>query len=1094
MKRLFSCFLMLAIGSLAAAVPLFAGNFSIIKVGEWGTGYYEDVFVRGNYAYCAAGSGGLDILDISQPSKPLRVGNVDTPGSANAVFAAGNYAYVADYEGGLRVIDVSVPAQPVPVGHGDTSGDARGVYADDAYAYAASAEGGMDIFDISDPARPVLVGNLSTSGYVEGVYVVGNYAYAADYYNGLDIIDISDRSAPSLVGNYDSRGHGRRVVVAGNYAYMASGYKGLEIIDVSSPAVPFIAGRFEKSGYTRDVHVVGNYAAVSVVHGQGTERYGGFYLVDISNPTVPNKIAGQDTLGGGYGVYINGSHAYFADYDYGFLVFDISTPTAPKIVGRSWNTAKWLNGLDVSGNHAYVGDVENGMHVVDVSDPAAPVQVGLYKTQYQVKDVKVKGKYAYLAHWDKGLKVVDVSDPAKPNGVGGAGVPGAAYALYISGDLAYVNADGLSIIDISKPYDPDLLGYDYAYAAHWLGLYVLGNYVYVADFFGQLRIFDASDPYKPDQVGAYKNISPTGVHVRGDYAFVADNDDGLLAVDVSDPVSPRLVGNSSISFTGEAIQVVDNYAYMADREKGLKVFDVSNPFCPVLVGSCEISSGYVHTVVVNGDYVYMTDHYSGRLYILQVTGKSEAPPRIELNRTQLYFAGDASGVSTGKQTVAINNGGGGTLKWTVSSNKNWLLTDPWGGTNGGELTINVITRVLSPGTYTGTVDILSPGAVNSPRTITVALTVYAPGQSTGPFGTFDTPLEGSPVSGGVPFTGWVLDDIGLQSVRLYREETGGLVYIGDAVFVEGARPDVQEAYPGYPMNYKAGWGYMMLTNLLPGGSGIFKIHAVATDVEGNQVTLGTRTITVDNANAVKPFGAIDTPGQGGKVSGDRYVNFGWALTPLPNSIPTDGSTINVWVDGVNLGHPVYNLYREDIAALFPDTGNSRGAVGYFYLDATAYENGVHTIQWTVTDDAGNTDGIGSRYFTVLNPGGSARNSPASVNGFTPALDSGAVGVIKGFNPGAPMEKVYPGENGVIKIQTRELERLVVHFPHNGQPIVNRSPLPIGSSIDPDRGIFRWQPGPGFSGSYRLVFSPGGPTGSQRTINLLINIKPRFPAS
>ena len=36
------------------------------------------------------------------------------------------------------------------------------------------------------------------------------------------------------------------------------------------------------------------------------------------------------------------------------------------------------------------------------------------------------------------------------------------------------------------------------------------------------------------------------------------------------------------------------------------------------------------------------------------------------------------------------------------------------------------------------------------------------------------------------------------------------------------------------------------------------------------------------------------------------------------------------------------------------------------MDTTVYENGVHTIQWTVTDSAGNTDGIGSRYFIIRN--------------------------------------------------------------------------------------------------------------------------------
>jgi len=240
-----------------------------------------------------------------------------------------------------------------------------------------------------------------------------------------------------------------------------------------------------------------------------------------------------------------------------------------------------------------------------------------------------------------------------------------------------------------------------------------------------------------------------------------------------------------------------------------------------------------------------------------------------------------------------------------------------------------------------------------------------------PFGSFGTPIDGSTVTSSVPVTGWALDDVGVESVKIYRGENGSLAYIADAVFVEGARPDVELMYPDYPNNSRAGWGYMMLTYFLPnGGNGTYTLHAVATDVEGNAVTLGTKTITCDNANAVRPFGAIDAPPQGGEASGSSYRVFGWALTPQPNTIPTDGSTLIVWVDGLPLGNPTYNQYREDIATLFPGYNNSNGAVWYFYLDTTAYENGVHTISLSATDNAGNSDGIGSRFFTIQNTGGS----------------------------------------------------------------------------------------------------------------------------
>ena len=125
-------------------------------------------------------------------------------------------------------------------------------------------------------------------------------------------------------------------------------------------------------------------------------------------------------------------------------------------------------------------------------------------------------------------------------------------------------------------------------------------------------------------------------------------------------------------------------------------------------------------------------------------------------------------------------------------------------------------------------------------------------------------------------------------------------------------------------------------------------------------------ITCTNATAVKLFGTIDTPGQGATVSGSAYVNFGWALTPQPGVIPVDGSTIMVYIDGVPVGQPVYNNYRSDIATLFPGLANSNGAVGYYVIDTTTLANGMHNIAWSVTDNLGRVEGIGSRYFTVLN--------------------------------------------------------------------------------------------------------------------------------
>jgi hypothetical protein len=378
-----------------------------------------------------------------------------------------------------------------------------------------------------------------------------------------------------------------------------------------------------------------------------------------------------------------------------------------------------------------------------------------------------------------------------------------------------------------------------------------------------------------------------------------------------------------------------------------------------------------------------------------------------------------------------------------------------------------------------------------------------------PFGQFATPVDGANVASSIAVTGWALDDSGVDHVKIYRVDGSTNVYIGDATFVEGARPDVAALYPQYPYNTRAGWGYMLLTNFLPnGGNGTFVIRAIATDVVGKQTVLGTKTIHCDNAHAVKPFGAIDTPTQGGTASGASYVNWGWALTPQPNYIPTDGSTLNVYVDGVPLGHPNYNVYRGDIATLFPGYANSNGASGYFYLDTTAYADGVHTIYWTARDSAGNTDGIGSRYFSINNPrkaGSTMQQAKASAGKHTtmgnisqimalPANFAEPVRVKKGFTADDQPMSLMPDAGGISRIEVCELGRIELHLtnPCAGYMIMSGklTQLPVGSTLDLKKGIFSWIPCPAFLGEFKLVFVEQGPDGTLKRKNVTITIVPQ----
>ena len=498
-------------------------------------------------------------------------------------------------------------------------------------------------------------------------------------------------------------------------------------------------------------------------------------------------------------------------------------------------------------------------------------------------------------------------------------------------------------------------------------------------------------------------------------------------------------------------------------------------------------------------------------------------PTIRLSRSALNFGALAGGVSTPAQSVIVSNAGGGTLLWAASSDKDWLSVSPTSGTGTTTIQISVDSAGLSAGKNSGIVAVSNSDYANDVQMIYVTLVIKPLWSNEAPTGAFDTPLDGtSGITGAIPVTGWAVDDIEVTKVEIKRNRhtldpeaavgLDNLVYIGDAIFVEGARPDVEQGYPDYPLNDRAGWGYMLLTYGLPAqGNGEYRLHAFAEDKEGNQFLLGSKTIYCDNAHGQKPFGTIDTPAQGGEVSGSTFVNFGWVLTPLPNMIPIDGSTINLFVDGVDLGHPTYNNYRPDIALQFPgylNTGapEAGGPVGYYYLDTTKYTNGVHTIHWVATDDGGRIDGIGSRYFNIINTGTAVPASVQSINldqadsyesvmnlpvSFEPR------NMKRGFNLKTEPEVVQLDNYGTIHIEIREVEGIEVDLgkgrSYRGYLVVGDELrlLPIGSTLDARTGKFSWMPGPGFVGTYDLVFIEEDNFGVTIRIPIQMTIKPKF---
>lgn len=102
------------------------------------------------------------------------------------------------------------------------------------------------------------------------------------------------------------------------------------------------------------------------------------------------------------------------------------------------------------------------------------------------------------------------------------------------------------------------------------------------------------------------------------------------------------------------------------------------------------------------------------------------PPSIGLSASSFTFSGQQGAANPGNQTLDITNTGGGVLTWTATDDAAWLTLTPSSGNGAATVTLSVNTGGLAAGTYTGTITVTAPGAVNTPRTATVTLTVTPP--------------------------------------------------------------------------------------------------------------------------------------------------------------------------------------------------------------------------------------------------------------------------------------------------------------------------------------------------------------------------------
>ena len=258
-----------------------------------------------------AGMGGIQILDIADPTRPRELAKYarELPAGVHNTFIAGELAYLVSNSSGLQILDISAPGAPFKIGewalppseenpfpalhdlsvHGDR-------------AYLAYLDSGLRILDISDPRNPVQIGvytypdafthSAEYAGY-------GDFVFITDEMPGgfMRVVDISDLAHPVEVGHYQSSSRIvatsrelsiHNILVRDDLIYVGNYQDGFRAVDVSDPKNPLEVGSYLLSeSYSADLWGLFNgawtsFPANGLVYVSDVEF--GLFILDFKRP------------------------------------------------------------------------------------------------------------------------------------------------------------------------------------------------------------------------------------------------------------------------------------------------------------------------------------------------------------------------------------------------------------------------------------------------------------------------------------------------------------------------------------------------------------------------------------------------------------------------------------------------------------------------------------------------------------------------------------------------------------------------------------------------------------------------------------------
>jgi hypothetical protein len=571
-----------------------------------------DMEVYGNYVYVPVGFEGMYIVDVSDKMDPEIVHLLPPTTSDDNWYAhevsihdAGGtlYAYIAAGTEGVETVNVTIPTSPVRTNGykmtSPTGAKAIDVDVEGGFLYVAYFNRGLEILDLSIPSAPAFEGTYQHATTTFNFYLVdadGDYVYAIHHYNiggvkhRMQVIDASDKANPVHLSysNFYVTSDIYGLEKSGIYAYFLYDDR-IARFDIAVPSMPISAGSVILGVYGNSLDSSG----ADVLASSGVTMY----LVDSPTPrSNPMSLTGA---WGGVAeikqVVVEGDRLFTPNGGRGLVVVDISDPADPQFMSYEGVESSYHTGpqaLDVHSDYAYLGS-SYGFLILDVSDPLNMQLKG--DRGGAMKDLECRGNYLHAGTYGN-FSIADVSDPDSPAWIGNIGANVWSSSIDLVGDLAYMAeaTSGVGIYDIS---DPSAISPEGRYnptppppltQLHFSEVEVSGDVLYATESYDhKIHFVDVSDPTSPvqiDTLAGFLQVRDMELAVnywRGEgsrFAFVADypvdTDSTITLLDVTDPTSVVELAETEEFLDIRDMEIAGNYIYAAGRADGLLVFRI----------------------------------------------------------------------------------------------------------------------------------------------------------------------------------------------------------------------------------------------------------------------------------------------------------------------------------------------------------------------------------------------------------------------------------------------------------------------------------------------------------------------------------------